>query len=77
MCFELLERVLFFLCTHIDLVKFDCNTLSVAIYMKVKVALSYLTLCDPIDYTFHGILQDKILEWVVFPFSRGSFQPRD
>ena len=24
----------------------------------------------------HGILQARILEWVAFPFSRGSFQPR-
>ena len=29
------------------------------------------------DYTVHGILQAGILEWVAFPFSRGSFQPRD
>ena len=29
------------------------------------------------DYTAHGILQARILEWVVFPFSRGSSQPRD
>ena len=29
------------------------------------------------DYTVHGILQAKILEWVVFPLSRGSSQPRD
>ena len=25
----------------------------------------------------HGILQTRILEWVAFPFSRGSFQPKD
>ena len=24
-------------------------------------------------YTVHGILQARILEWVAFPFSRGSF----
>ena len=24
-----------------------------------------------------GILQDRILEWAAFPFSRGSSQPRD
>ena len=24
----------------------------------------------------HGILQTRILEWIVFPFSRGSYQPR-
>ena len=28
-------------------------------------------LCDPMDYTVHGILQARILEWVAFPFSRG------
>ena len=33
------------------------------------------TLCDPMDYTVHGILQARILEWVPFPFSRGSSQP--
>ena len=38
---------------------------------------SVLTLCDPIDYTVHGIFQARILEWVAFPFSRGSSQPRD
>ena len=27
--------------------------------------------------TVHGILQDRILEWVALPFSRGSPQPRD
>ena len=30
----------------------------------------------PLDYTVHGILQARILEWVAFPFSRGSSQPR-
>ena len=29
------------------------------------------------DYTVRGILQGRILEWVAFPFSRGSSQPRD
>ena len=29
------------------------------------------------DYTVHGILQARILEWIAFPFSRGSSQPRD
>ena len=35
------------------------------------------TLCDPMDHTVHGILQARILEWLAFPFSRGSSQPRD
>ena len=43
----------------------------------VKVTQSCPTLCDPIDYMVHGILQARILEWVAFPFSRGSSQPRD
>ena len=29
------------------------------------------------DFTVHGILQARILEWVAFPFSRESSQPRD
>ena len=46
-------------------------------YMKVKVTQWRLILRDPMDYTVHGILQARILEWVAFPFSRGSSQPRD
>ena len=45
--------------------------------VKVKVAQSCLTLCDPKYYTVQGILQARILEWVAFPFSRGSSQPKD
>ena len=45
--------------------------------MKVKVAQLCPTLCGPRDYTVHGILQARILEWVAFPFSRGSSHPRD
>ena len=29
------------------------------------------------DYTVHGILQARILEWVASPFSKESSQPRD
>ena len=43
----------------------------------MKVAQLYPTLCDSMDYTVHEILQARILEWVAFPFSRGSSQPRD
>ena len=42
---------------------------------QVKVAQSCLTLCDPMDYTVHEILQASILEWVAFPFSRGLPNP--
>ena len=40
---------------------------------EVKVTPSCPTLHNPMDYTVHGIFQDRILEWVDFPFSRGSF----
>ena len=41
---------------------------------EVKVAQSCLTLCHPMDYTVHGILQTRILEGVAVPFSRVSSQ---
>ena len=43
----------------------------------VKVAQSCPTLWDPMNYTVHGSLQARILQWAAFPFSRGSSQPRD
>ena len=42
---------------------------------KVKVAQSCPTLCSPMDYTVHGILQARILQWVAFPFSRALPNP--
>ena len=47
------------------------------IYMKWSESGSAVTLFDPMDCIVHGILQARILEWVAFPFSRGSSQPRD
>ena len=47
------------------------------IRLKVKVTQSCPTLHEPMDYTVHGILQGTTLEWVAFPFSRASSQPRD
>ena len=44
---------------------------------NVKVTQSCLTLCNPMDYTAHGILQARILDWVAFPFSIRSSQPRN
>ena len=45
--------------------------------VKVKGAQSCPALWNPMDYTVHGILQARILEWVAIPFSRGSSQPRE
>ena len=45
--------------------------------MEVKSAQSCPTLCNPMNYTVHGILQARILEWVAISFSRASSWPRD
>ena len=45
--------------------------------VKVKVTWSHPALCNPMDYTVHGILQARILEWVAIPFYRGSSRPSD
>ena len=39
----------------------DCGDLTWKV--KVKIAQSCLTLCDPMDYAVHGILQVRLLEW--------------
>ena len=49
---------------------------AVCLKVTVKVAQECPTLCDPTEYTVHGILQARILEWVAVPFSRGSSKPR-
>ena len=43
--------------------------------MKVKVTQWCPTLCNPMAYTVHGILQARILEWVAVPFSRDLSNP--
>ena len=56
-----------------------------AAYTQQQVELviqSYLTLCNPMEYSppgssVHGIFQARILEWVAISFSRGSFLPRN
>ena len=74
-----LELVIFLLPPWIKVVKWDNVTYmdtETKLYVKVKL-LSHVWLCDPTDYTLHGILQARILEWVAFAFSRGSSQPRN
>ena len=43
--------------------------------MKVKVTQLCATRCDAMDYSVHGILQARILEWVAFLFSRDLPNP--
>ena len=42
--------------------------------MKVKVTQLCPTVCDPMDYTVHAILQVRLLEWAMSS-TRGSSQP--
>ena len=64
-------------------VVFQQNTASVQLQWKsefdskLEVAQSCPTICNPLDYIVHGILQARILEWVAVPFSRVTSQPRD
>ena len=43
--------------------------------VEVKVIQSCPILYNPMDYTVHGILHVRILEWAAFPFSRGLPNP--
>ena len=56
----------------------ECSIL-LAIILKWKKwkSLSNVWLCNPMDYTVHGILQARKLKRVAIPFSKGSSQPRD
>ena len=57
------------------------------VYVSVSSPWSEVTqpcpiLCDPVDcnlldFSIHGILQARILEWIAISFSRGSSRPRD
>ena len=54
----------------------------ICIHLECMRAQLCLTLCDPMDCSppgssVHGILQARILEWVVISFSRGSYLPKD
>ena len=64
--------------------KFTPKKKNPCMYVQILllVTQSCLTLCDPLDCGLpgsfvHGILQVRILEGVVIPFSRGSSKPRD
>ena len=53
------------------------NVFLLSSIVKLQIAQSYPTLWECMDYTVHGIHHARILEWVAFPFSRGSSQPQD
>ena len=58
------------------------NDVLCSVKWRNEVAQSCRTLCDPVDCSLpgsslHGLLQARVLEWVVISFSKGSSQPRD
>ena len=68
-------------CTYM-LISFIHLSIGLMKKLKVLVAQSCLTLCDPRDGSLPGssvcgILQARILKWIAIPFSRGSSRPRD
>ena len=48
-----------------------------AVQGTLKSLLQHHSSKASMDCIVHGILQARILEWVAFPFPRGSSQPRD
>ena len=73
------ERLL--LCC-LDKSELEVSTLGPGVCMYVVVAQWCPTLWDSMDGgspgpSVHGVLQARILEWAVIPFSRGSSRPRD
>ena len=73
------------MCRRIDGEKSACNAGNLGSIPRLgrspgegnNYPLQYSDLENPMDYTVHGILQARLLEWVVVPFSRGSSQTRN
>ena len=62
--------------------KYPCHCTHQCLHACAKSLQSCPTPCDLIDHSppgssVHGILQERILEWVVIPFSKGSSPSRD
>ena len=59
-----------------------CDMINPMVKVKVLVAQSCRTLCNPMDcnlprFSVHGILQARILEWIAISFSMRSSHPKD
>ena len=76
------SRFIFFLPLFIVPLPLCTSTPTMYKYRCAKSLQSCLTLCNLLDCSppgssVHGILQARILKWVLIPFSRESSQPRD
>ena len=68
--------------THLSTLLYGKCSRLISQCVRAKSLQSCPTLCDPMDCSLpgssvHGILQARILQWVVMPSSRGTSQPRD
>ena len=57
----------------------SCFLINLCVHAK---SLQSCLLCDPLNCSLpgssvHGIVQERILEWVATPSSKGAFPPRD
>ena len=52
------------LCDLLEMISSFKNSTSTCFKHEKSVTQSCPTFCDPVDYTVHGILQSRILEWV-------------
>ena len=77
--FSLVSSIFFvFVFTKINLVHVcACTYPSLSPFFKWKSLSCVRLFATPCTIQVHGILQARILEWVAFPFSRASSQPRD
>ena len=56
------------------------NTMEISLYISETIeseSHSVVSDCDPMNYTVHGILQARILEWVAISFSKSSFPTQE
>ena len=63
--------------TSLPLIFFPVSLCSFEVKWSESHSVVSHSLLDTMDYTVHGILQARILEWVAFPFSRGSSPHRN
>ena len=76
--FQLLTSVLDYWKNHsFEYVDFCWKMMSLLFNILLRFVTAFLPRCKLLLIFVHGILQARILEWVVIPFSRGSSQPSD
>ena len=68
------------ICLHLAYVPLETNNNQDEVHNMLKcksLSRVWLLVTPWTDYTVHGIIQARILEWVAVPFSRGSSQSRE